>query len=829
MKLIDYGTASSFLRGILASFLLSAPPLLGASHPDTWCQQVDAESAWRYGSAFGPAADLLSGLPSDPDARFDDAFRLVMEHVLDGNPRALQLSGARHPLLAAEPPLTTWDNREITPPWSDFWFFFADDDPLANWAHPCRYIFVARDLSAIAVQRSRTPLHLPLDTLIPFVPPPALSTQSEPNDLLPRTFSPEGSASNCYAVIISGGYTTNQNATRYWADASAVYSTLTLTYDYPKTNIFTFISDGTNPAVDAVDQLESIYVDSPTDLDGDGFPDTLGEASAANVSNTFLHLQTLLRPSDQLLIFITDHGSHTAGGAERDSELNLWNSEVLRDVDLEALTAPLLCPVLFALEPCYSGGFADNLQQPQRAVATAAAHDTTSSSGDSFPFYDQWCHDWIAALRGFYPATNVPWENADPCQADFNGDGLVSFREAAHFANSRAPAGDNPTYAESPPFLGSRLFLFQPANPISNLTDHIEIAPFRIPPVTHVPFEFTLAARDPLGNVATNFTGTVSLEAIADIVNPGISAGRPDSDFPFLLCSDYCTVRTQVIYPASMMDGPRSLDQLSLHIANPPTQTLHHFTLRLRHSDLETYPAYPAPVVWETDWDTVYQNDLDIPTNGWLTFPFTHAFAYDGERSLMADFSFSNDFSTESASISISYDDVTTYRSIYANKNGEFGDPLTWAETNPPPSRSFLFPYTQFGPLPYQPQVALTPTLLTDFFNGVWTGQLTFLNAADNVRILAHTTNTYWDIETPRFPIRDYLFDLAPPQSDGNGSFTLSWGSGTGYTYRVLRSTHLPHGFTPLATQLPATPPLNTYTTAPDSAPSAFFRIEEEP
>ena len=818
-----------FVLAAAATLPLASAPALGSDTPDTWLRHVNEQAATDFGPDFGPAAMLFPDLPPNPAAQFDDAFRLVVAQVLGTNTYALQLSASPRPLSAADTPLTTWGGRTVPAPWADFWLFFADDDPLANWAHPCRYIFVARDLSAIAIQRARTPLDLPLEILLPFLPPtPAFPARSPASTrTVPSRFH-SGSASNCYAVLISGGCNTNQNATRFWGDTAAVYSTLTLSCGYPKTNIFTYISDGTNPAVDAADLYSSSYVDSPTDLDGDGAPDTLGEASAANVSNVFLHLQSILQPTDQLLVFVTDHGNHTPGGAERDSELNLWNNEVFRDADLAALTAPLPCPVFFAMEQCYSGGFLDNLDQPQRAIATAASHDTTSSAGDTYPFFDQWCYEWIAALRGFYPSTNAPWQNAAPCDGDINGDGLVSFREASHFANSLAPAGDSPQYADSPPYFGSRLFLLPPTNPIPNLTDYVELAPFRIPPATNIPFAVTLTARDPLGAIATNFSGPVSLETIADIVNPGLTVGQPVSDYAFLLRTASRTVRTQVIYPATMMDGPRSLDQLSLYVATPPTQTLHRFTIRLRHTDLESYPAYPTSVVWETDWDILCQTNLDIPTNGWVIFPFTHPFAYDGVRNLMADFSFSNDFATEDSAITIFYDDVTHYRAIHRALDDTFGDPLTWSETNPPPSRTFLSPLTHFGPLPYTPQVALSPTHLTDFTNGVWSGTLTASNAADNVRILVHTTNAYWDTETPRFPIRDYLFDLAAPHLLPDGSPVLGWGSGTGRSYRVMHSSHLPDGFSPLATNLPSTPPLNTFTAAPDSSPSTFFRIEEE-
>ena len=827
-------TAAALFRaglvlGAFAVFWLVLPAALANGNLDLWRRDANAEAAARHGPDCGTAAMVLSGLPSNPSAGFDDALRLVVERVLDGQTGRLRLSAASRPLASADSRLATWGEREVPTPWPEFWFFFADDDPIANWAHPCRYVFVARDLSAIAVLRDRTPPNLPLQVFIPFDPPPAAPRAHIPSEAVSARFSlPAGSASNCFAVLISGGCSSNLNAIRYWGDVSAVYSTLTLAYGYPKTNVFALVSDGTNTVEDASDALNGIYVNSPVDLDGDGIPDVLGEASAANVSNVFLHLQGLLRPSDQLFVFVTDHGNHTSGGAERDSELNLWNGEVLRDSDLEALAAPLPCPVIFAMEQCFGGGFVDNLRQPRRAIATAASHDTTSSSGDSYPYFNQWCHEWIAAMRGFYPATNAPWENAAPCHADFNGDGLVSFREASHHANANAPPGDSPMYADNPPHFGSRLFLFQPSGPIPNLADHVEISPFRIPPATNVPFAVSVVARDPLGAVATNFSGPVALETVADVVNPGLTVGKPLASFAFLLRTAYRTVRTQVIYPAAQMGGPRTIDRISLHVAEHPIQTLRRFAIRLRHSDLENYPMPPAQAAWETDWTPVYMADTDIPSNGWFTLLFTNSFAYDGSRSLMVDFSFSNDFAAGDSSVTIAYEDISIYRSIHRAQDGESGDPLLWAGTNPPASRTFMYPHVHFGPLPYQPRVAIVPTNLADFSGGAWTGSLAALDAADNVRILVKTTNAYWDTETPRFPVREYLFDLAAPRFHGNGLFSLGWGSGTGYTYRVMRSSSLPAGFVPIATNLQATPPINTFTGAAAFPSPSFFRVEEE-
>jgi hypothetical protein len=818
---------------LMIGLCLLMPGIVGRAHAsdtlDAWVRQVDADTAWQYGTEFGPSGFILTNLPAQTDATFDDAYRLVASRVLGNDTNRLQLSALKSLSDSAHTKLITWGRREVIPPWKQYWLFFADDDPLANWAHPCRYIFVARDLSAIAVQRARTPLNIGLEVLIPYTPPPAVKAKMPAGVRKLGNIHQAGSVSNCYAVIISGGCSTNENGTRFWGDAAFLYSTLTLTYGYPKTNVYAYISDGTNPAVDAVDMSIPSYVNSPTDLDGDGVADTLGEANAANISNVFLHLQGVLQSNDQLLVFVTDHGNHTAGGSAWDSELNLWGNEVIRDADLETLTTNIPCPILFVMEQCYSGGFLDNLDQPRRTIATAAPYNSTSSGGSTFLYYDQWCYEWIAAMRGFYPVNDRPWSNNVPCNGDLNGDGYISFREASHYANAHAPDGDTPMYADHPDHFGSRLFLFQPTNPIPAVTDFVELAPFRTPLATNIPFEARLLAKDPWGNVSTNFSDSVTLEPKADIINPGVTAGHADASYSFLLRTDHRAARTQIIYPTNMMGGARTIDRLALNVDVIPTQTLHRFTIRMRHTPLEVYPLYPTQVVWEADdWVTVYQADTDIVSNGWVMFVFTNAFAYDGIQHLMADFSFSNEFATESASLTIGYDGVTTYRTLQRYSDGSFEDPLSWSGTNPPASRTYIYPYIQFGPMPYQPQVAIVPSNVTGFVDGVWTGLLTTLNAADNVRIFVRTTNAYWDTIVDRFPIREYLFDLAAPQPRADGTYLLNWGSGTGRTYRVMRSTNLVSGFEALATHVQATPPINTYTGAPDSSPPSIFRVEEE-
>jgi hypothetical protein len=61
---------------------------------------------------------------------------------------------------------------------------------------------------------------------------------------------------------------------------------------------------------------------------------------------------------------------------------------------------------------------------------------------------------------------------------------------------------------------------------------------------------------------------------------------------------------------------------------------------------------------------------------------------------------------------------------------------------------------------------------------------------------------------------------------NAQGGLVIRWDSVAGRRYGVLRSTDPTKGFTPLASDLPATPPQNTYSdTNPQAASEVFYRI----
>ncbi len=828
----------------------TAPPPPPPLHPDaaTLRARDAGGEAWSLAARDGGATytvgarrraegDWLplffcaSGLPAQPGATFDQALDRVRSVVLRGDASAVEVSASRACVSSARARLETWGKKDVAAPWPDGWIFMIDDAPLANWAHPCRHVFLAPDLSSLAVRDAFTPLTLrdlsaappknahALETVLPF-PRPRTSGASAAPPPVPRSIPPrtDGDASRCYAVILSGGFNSANNHVRYWGDAAAVYSTLSRQYAYPKDHLFALISDGLDPSAD-----QSDATDSSTDLDGDGLPDTHGAATFANVSNLFVELQGRLRPDDQLFVFTTDHGGPADGGGAWDVLLYLWGGDVLRDFELRALTEPIACPIFFAMEQCYSGGFVDDLAQPNRFIATAARHDEPSYAGDTFPEFDQWAFHFTAALRGFQPRTNAPWIDAGTAHGDLNADAYVSFDEAARHAAIHKFSDDHPTCGENPPGLGARGFATLPRR------EDLGMGGFAFAPI-HSPqtasgFPVRISAQNVFGDPIPAYAGPLNLSVEATPIDPGTYVGAGDLSWDYPAQSYFMDARTQVLYPAALLGPARTLDHLALHVDQPPTCPLSHWTIRLRHTPLTAYPEAPA---WETNgWTVVFQSNLVNAATGWVVFAFSQPFAYDGVNSLMVDFSFNNSSygpgngrcraseSSNAASITWASDDAD-------------GDPLLWSGNLPPPQPSPRFPNLRFGPPPIPVEVPIAPTSMVRFADGAWSGSLSALNTHFAIRLhAADRARPQWRGQSDWFAVLDYPFELVAAAIDPlAGSLRLQWSSGAGQTYRVMASTNLSAGFFPLATHLPADPPVFDAPLGDEG--TRFFRVEEE-
>jgi len=403
------------------------------------------------------------------------------EHCLVGGEARISVAEG---VLSADDVDICVDSMPVPAPYARFRFAFIDDAPGANWAHPCRCVFVSEDMSCFTVVYKEwfpslsfkgTGEPLPL-VWAGGVPQPQRESLDEAvaraygyakglesNGVLYNT----GDRSRSYFVLVSGGGSANANGIRFWCDTAMLYSTLTRKYGVDKNHIWVYVSDGNSTGKDANlgDDTSPVLVDSPRDLDGDGKEDVTGAASKSSLKTCMARLQNMLTANDQLFVFFTSHGGSdgVSGIGNYDCTISLFGSS-LRDDELADMIRPFPCPVAVAVESCYSGGFVDDIcAMDNRAVATACNHYEVSwgwGGGDAWrngsPGNTHACNCWAAplnaAFRGFWPKPSksggYPWEDDDEVYPDSNHDGFVSFAEAAAFAQENDKSSDeHPQYA----------------------------------------------------------------------------------------------------------------------------------------------------------------------------------------------------------------------------------------------------------------------------------------------------------------------------------------------------------------------------------------------
>jgi hypothetical protein len=204
-----------------------------------------------------------------------------------------------------------------------------------------------------------------------------------------------------------------------------------------------------------VDQSNGL--NSDPDLDGDGDDDIMYSCLLDNVDLVFTSLANNLT-NEKLFVFTTDHGSSQGGW---DSVENLWNYEELTDDHFASLLAAFPdCEKICTLEPCFSGGFLDDVVvEPGPIVASSACrYDEYSWAMPPDYVYDTYVFHWTAAMKG---------EDAygTPVDADANQDGIITMDEAFLYAFEHDTDDETPQYGECPEGLGSYLSLKITSNP----------------------------------------------------------------------------------------------------------------------------------------------------------------------------------------------------------------------------------------------------------------------------------------------------------------------------------------------------------------------------
>lgn len=377
-----------------------------------------------------------------------EARTLVVDRLLESHTAGRRISV--HPdLLDPGETIASWRGPVLTTE-SAGYVVFVDDLAYANFAHPCRYVFVDRSTGCMTIEEALTP---PLDpTGWIEMETEAWTRLSKVKNIRPHrpaVKSPprkNGRGGELYAVLISGGYIQPYNYPRYWNDLANIYVTLVDVYGYDEENITVFCSDGLDPAADQSDGSNS-----DPDLDGDGDADIDAPCDFASIDNFFYWFKYTIQPDDQLFVFTTDHGNRLTGW---DAYMNLWNYDYLSDEQLADMVDALpQCDMIFTLEQCFSGGFEDDLcNTSNRVFSSACAHDEYSWALPPNYEYDAYVFFWTAAVRGedAYGTT---------VDADLDGDGAVSVSEAFVYAASEDAENETPQYCSEPQNLGETLFL----------------------------------------------------------------------------------------------------------------------------------------------------------------------------------------------------------------------------------------------------------------------------------------------------------------------------------------------------------------------------------
>jgi hypothetical protein len=336
---------------------------------------------------------------------------------------------------------------------------FADDAPLFNWGHPCRYLLhdaesaefyqeIPAQFPPYASEGNTPKTFYAFHEPVTF--PVIRSYPLRPHLVLrPRFFGSR------YAILFSG-----MSNNRHTNDLEFLYRTLREEYSVPGQNIYVLNHDGTVN-----------YDGSPqpvTHWPGDGSAYSIpvhGQGSRTDLLAVMDDLKKRLDPNDSLLIHTNNHGGHNGTESDLCCYPN-WDRLGVAEFTDKLAELPLFSCLMVMMEQCHSGGFNSAVIAKSTASFTSiasACEELRNSIGG--PDFDPFARDWISAMTG-----SDPYGHALQYDSDVNNDGRVSAREAFDYANAIHDPYDTPVFDDvnngSRCWLGQDLIFKFPFPPI---------------------------------------------------------------------------------------------------------------------------------------------------------------------------------------------------------------------------------------------------------------------------------------------------------------------------------------------------------------------------
>jgi len=317
---------------------------------------------------------------------------------------------------------------------------FADDDPMANFAHECRYLLY--DAASGELDRV-VPAVFP-----PFVkaPPPTLQAFHTPVQFVKDDFlyRPKHVFFPCirrklgvrYAILYAG-----MSNKRHLNDMEFLYRVLIDTYGFDADNIYALSYDGT---LNTQDGVQSKWPGDNTDYR----IRITDEGTRSALEGTIDDIKGRIKRDDLLLIHTNNHGGYdgTPGTANLCTYPD-WDGYYANDFADKLAELPKYRSLIVMMEQCHAGGFNDPIINKSTADATSVASAATEPNNSYVTAdgnWDPFARDWIAAQAG-----QDPFDNALSFDPDANDDGRISASEAFHYADVVQDPRDTPNFSQS--------------------------------------------------------------------------------------------------------------------------------------------------------------------------------------------------------------------------------------------------------------------------------------------------------------------------------------------------------------------------------------------
>jgi hypothetical protein len=321
---------------------------------------------------------------------------------------------------------------------------FADEAPLLNWAHPCKYLLHDSKTGELYKEvKAQFPPYMVNDVPETFKAfhQPVLPKSEIVYPIRPALRCPiHWPIGNRYAILFSGA-----SNNRHVNDLEFLYRTLIDFYGFADANIYILNYDGTIN-----------YNGNPHPVGnwpGDNTPYRMtvnGSGTKAVFETIFDTLKTKLAKDDLLLIHTNNHGGHNG----TQSYLCTYStpSYLASDFADKLATLPTYDTLIVMMEQCHAGGFNSPILSHSTALNTSVSSACEElKSSDGGPDFDPFAEDWIGAITG-----NTAYGGALASNPDLDSSGKISAREAHTYANSVKTLNDTPVYNESSVSAGNK-------------------------------------------------------------------------------------------------------------------------------------------------------------------------------------------------------------------------------------------------------------------------------------------------------------------------------------------------------------------------------------